>query len=498
MIKQARAGEGAFGIVYLAQDREKHSYAIKRNLIYRDTSFIGSLRELDLLTRVRGHPFLVNLISVSHGSPFSGPLSPVANPSYKDDDVHFVFERASHDVFHHIFCTEGKPDWNQVKMFMAQVLLGLEYLHSKQIIHRDLKPANLLYFEGEGVVKICDFGLSKFRTRQGAQTPRMFTSWYRAPEVTTNWTLYDYKADIWSLGCIFFELTTRVPFVEGVADDNAEILQYILDNYPETPTNDQLARLLALNPNPPRVTIKNKKRSGWPDQPSLGGDFVSLLKGMLALLPSERLGASECLAHPFFKDICYRELIKKTRADFPLTSPASPLLQVISGPNRSEAMAVASLLFEQRSYYSWYSHRILFQAIDLYDRYLVWYSQNGGSIRPQLYFLVCLYVSIKYFSTMTVPIAFPQLLPPEYKSVQMLQEAEAFEKLLVRDVLEYNIYRETVYEAGDYYDHVLTEEEVGRLLLVYTCITSYSGLSAKRLFKLFQSAIHPKSESLLR
>jgi len=49
---------------------------------------------------------------------------------------------------------------NQVKVYFAEILLTLEYLHSKNIIYRDLKPENIL-IDSEGHLKLTDFGLSK-------------------------------------------------------------------------------------------------------------------------------------------------------------------------------------------------------------------------------------------------------------------------------------------------------------------------------------------------
>ncbi len=88
---------------------------------------------------------------------------------------------------------------------------GVAYLHDRGIVHRDLKPANV--FSDEGLVKVGDYGLSKFIScsRRSGQTESVGTVHYMAPEVANG--RYGKEIDIYALGIILYEmLTGQVPF----------------------------------------------------------------------------------------------------------------------------------------------------------------------------------------------------------------------------------------------------------------------------------------------
>ena len=102
--------------------------------------------------------------------------------------------------------------WGEIKCLIKQLLMGIEYLHSKNIIHRDLKPSNILY-NNKGVLKICDFGLARKYNPSKQLTPVVVTLWYRAPELLLGMERYTKAIDIWSIGCIFAEMLLKEPFL---------------------------------------------------------------------------------------------------------------------------------------------------------------------------------------------------------------------------------------------------------------------------------------------
>ena len=83
-------------------------------------------------------------------------------------------------------------------------------MHSNNIIHRDIKPANI-FFVG-GVAKLGDLNVSKVLEGKYAST-QTGTPYYTSPEIWNN-AKYDGRVDVWSLGCVLYELATlRPPFL---------------------------------------------------------------------------------------------------------------------------------------------------------------------------------------------------------------------------------------------------------------------------------------------
>lgn len=92
-----------------------------------------------------------------------------------------------------------------VGTWIMQLVLAIEFMHKKNVLHRDLKPQNLFVDEDMNL-KIGDFGISK-ALESSLETCKtsIGTPCYMAPEMYTT-DRYNNKADIWSLGCVVYEI----------------------------------------------------------------------------------------------------------------------------------------------------------------------------------------------------------------------------------------------------------------------------------------------------
>ncbi|KAF6254591.1 NimA-related protein kinase 6 [Scenedesmus sp. NREL 46B-D3] len=107
----------------------------------------------------------------------------------------------------------GEPE---IWLYFSQILDGLRGMHASRILHRDIKPANVLVCAA-GVLKLGDLGLGR---KMGPQTvdvaSKVGTPYYCSPEVVKG-VKYDFKSDMWSMGCLLYELAMlKSPFeMEG-------------------------------------------------------------------------------------------------------------------------------------------------------------------------------------------------------------------------------------------------------------------------------------------
>ena len=130
---------------------------------------------------------------------------------------------------------------------IRDMLSGLEYLSNYKIIHCDLKPENILFKNEEQDcfnIVICDFGLSKILTLDEEfvqPTELLQTIWYRSPEVFFK-IPFDEKIDIWSAGCIIYEIIEDKPLFKFNKDKEQLIFHhYILG----TPSQDFINKYIS-------------------------------------------------------------------------------------------------------------------------------------------------------------------------------------------------------------------------------------------------------------
>ncbi|KAJ8536695.1 hypothetical protein K7X08_035096 [Anisodus acutangulus] len=292
---------GAFGRVFLARKRATGDLfaikVLKKADMIRKNAVENILAERDILISVR-NPFVVRFF-------YSFTCR---------DNLYLVMEYLNGGDLFSLLRNLGCLEEDMARIYIAELVLALEYLHSLNVIHRDLKPDNLL-IGPSGHIKLTDFGLSKvglinstddlagpsvpsaaflgedrskmdehsLKREQRQKNSVVGTPDYLAPEILLGMG-HGATADWWSVGVILFELLVGIP------PFSAEHPQQIFDNI--------------INRDIP-----------WPKIPEeMSLDVYDLINKLLNENPVQRLGATgagEVKRHPLFRDINWDTLARQ-------------------------------------------------------------------------------------------------------------------------------------------------------------------------------------------
>nr|XP_020470404.1 serine/threonine-protein kinase Nek3 [Monopterus albus]XP_020470405.1 serine/threonine-protein kinase Nek3 [Monopterus albus] len=192
-------GEGSFGRALLVRCKSSNAkYVVKEIQLPKNrTKLENSRREAILLSRMK-HP---NIVAFREAFEAEDLLCIVMEYCSGGD----LLQRIRHQNTTQ-FCVDEILKW------FAQMCAGAKHIHDKQVLHRDLKSKNI-FLTDNGEVKLGDFGSACIlnSSKAYAQT-YVGTPYYVAPEIWEN-KPYNNKSDVWSLGCVLYELCTlRHPF----------------------------------------------------------------------------------------------------------------------------------------------------------------------------------------------------------------------------------------------------------------------------------------------
>ncbi len=195
---RAKLGKGAFGSVYLVRLLENPNLVFAMKVIDKKTILSQNLTryaktERDVLA-ISNHNFIVKM--------------------------YFAFQNSKNVFLLLEYCPGG--DLGKVlkkvrnfteeiaRIYICEVLLALEYLHSKNVMYRDLKPDNIMV-DQYGHIKLVDFGLSKLDVDESYSSKSFLgTHAYLAPEILQNRN-YGKSVDWYNLGVLLYEFMVGVP-----------------------------------------------------------------------------------------------------------------------------------------------------------------------------------------------------------------------------------------------------------------------------------------------
>ncbi|CAL5080141.1 unnamed protein product [Urochloa decumbens] len=316
-----KMGEGTFGQVLECWDREsREMVAIKvvRSVKkYSDAAMI----EIDVLQKLAR-----NDVAGKH-------CVQIRNWFDYRSHICIVCEKLGPSLYDFLRKTGYRPfPIDLVRQIGEQLLESVAFMHRLQLIHTDLKPENILLVSSDYVklpdpkdgsfsrklpkssaIKLIDFGSAAYHHQDRSYI--VSTRHYRAPEVILGHG-WSYPCDIWSVGCILVELCSgetlfqthenleHLAMMERVlgplprhmlerADQHAE--KYVRRgrlNWPEGATTRESIRAVLKLPRLQNLVMQHVDHSA--------GDFIDLLKRLLAYEPSARLTAEEALSHGFF------------------------------------------------------------------------------------------------------------------------------------------------------------------------------------------------------
>lgn len=281
-------GEGAYGIVCSAVYKPTNqNVAIKKIQPFERTMFcLRTLRELKLLKHFN-HENIIGILDIQIPYDFD-----------HFNEVYLIQELMETDL-HKVIRTQKLSD-NHCQYFIYQALRALKALHSANVIHRDLKPSNLL-LNSNCDLKVCDFGLARSVAAQednfGFMTEYVATRWYRAPEIMLTFQEYTTAIDVWSIGCILFEMLSGKPLFPG--SDYHNQLSLIIDIL-GTPKMDDFNSIKSKRAKDYIKMIPFKRKIHFYELiPNINPDASDLLEKLLTFNPKNRITVQQALEHPY-------------------------------------------------------------------------------------------------------------------------------------------------------------------------------------------------------
>ena len=475
-------GKGAYGKVYRVTSPNNGDRALKVN--FKSTYSEGNSCYMELQHHmVLIHPFIINMLYLHIGEPFEESMKSPADTGY--DGINFVYPKLEGCLYK--FIAQYEVSELDFIKFNAQIMLALEYMHGCGYIHRDVKLDNVLVecIDDEFNCKLGDLGFTKMYFKYDRpHTPEISSLMCCPPECLLRETDYDQSVDVWSLGCTIYEFyMARTIFVNSSIRNTHECLVGMARSLPYPiklrKSNDVISR--SENYNLPRRT-----RESFFTNPRV--DFENkdkiedLIMGFLQFESGDRVSITHALENDLF-DSC-REMIKTTREENVPSRDYSFRYVIVRGKGRDLIMEEALNLFKQRKKLSWFTYKLLFQALEHFDNALTTLTIKYYSPKV-LNQLLAVFYSIVYTLVKSLIRGYygiVDIIPERLRSGDFISLALEMEMVVVNSVMQYKVITTTIY------NYICTIKTVSNTcaekLLMFMIRGNHENLTCEEAYKL--------------
>ena len=324
-----KLGRGKYSEVFEAINVKSNEKCVVK--ILKPVSKKKIKREIKILQNLRGGPNIIQLLAT-----VKDPISRV--PS-------IVTEYINNTDFKTLY--QSLSDYD-IRYYLYQLLIAIDYCHSMGIMHRDIKPHNVMIDHENRHLRLIDWGLAEFYHPGNEYNVRVASRYFKGPELLVDYQLYDYSLDLWSLGCMVASMIfKKEPFFQG--HDNHDQLVKIVkvlgsEEFYDYIDKYQIDLDAKFNEILGRHTKKKWERfvnSG--NQHLVGPESLDLLDKLLRFDHQDRLTAREAMDHPYFQcvvsDVTAANLAAAAAAK---CNPNSSASAAVVAQNANSAAAVSA------------------------------------------------------------------------------------------------------------------------------------------------------------
>ena len=216
-VVERELGRGGMATVYLARDL-KHDRLVALKLLQPElAAALGPerfLREIQVAARLQ-HPHILPLFD--SGEAVAGE-APAADDSRPTTFLYYVMPYVAGQSLRQRLERERQLPLDEALRIARQVLAALSYAHAQGIVHRDIKPENILLQDDQAMV--ADFGIARAVSTAGGEKLTatgltLGTPAYMSPEQAAGEDQLDGRSDLYSLGCVVYEMLAGEPPFTG-------------------------------------------------------------------------------------------------------------------------------------------------------------------------------------------------------------------------------------------------------------------------------------------